>query len=200
MPTIQEIRKAAEEARLARDAVNNPGVSKEQLAAKHTKEQKAKEDAFLPKTEETVRYFCRIAGHRFIFEDGTEAIFAYGRLDIGPKTCPGTWRQYQKELNAILGKQTTIFLPDAPPLVAPEVIQNAKSELEIAEGEKQLLTGNVRVNQEMGAHVTTGAPTDVNQSTVDPSLQKAMLGALPSQVDAVNAALANQVGAASSIS
>jgi len=174
MATLKEIQLAAANAKLQREAVNAISNSQGDL---QQQEQKQPEQV---KKDENVRYFCKIAGHRFIFEDGTEAFFNYGRLDVGPKSYPTTWRQYQKELNAILGRQTTIFIPEVPPEVEPVVAQNAKSEAEIVAGEQKLLAGaNAKVSQEIATGGTNGAPTDVNQSTVDPALREAMMGTLP---------------------
>lgn len=199
MATLKEMQEAAQKKAAERAAVNAGAKEQQKQEALVAKEDHKKEVS-----EGNIRYFCKIAGHRFIFEDGQEAFFNYGRLDVGPKSHPGTWRQYQKELNAILGKQTTIFVPEVPPEVAPVVSQNAKSEAEIADAEQKLLAGagaNARIQQEIGTTGTSGAPTDVNQSTVDPALRAMMLGTLPlTDGNAEALAAANNMGAASSIS
>lgn len=168
------------------------------------------EDSAVQKTK---RYYSKIAGSRFIFGNGQEITFFFGRADIGPDMPGGMdiyqhtnpdgkhavnglqcWQVYQQELNAILGKQTNIYLPEVMPIDAPNVSQNAKSEAEIAAGEAALKAGSaVKTQQEMGAFQGTGAPTDVNQSTVDPAIRAAMMG---NAVDSTNAeALAAQMNA-----
>lgn len=149
------------------------------------------------------RYFCKVAGMRFIFEDGVEGYFHFGRLDVGPETFPDNWKQYQKELNNILGKQTNIFIPEALPMEAPVVTQNAKSEAEIAAADAAIIKGakgQVNIKEEIGTAGTSGMPTDVNQSTIDPALQAAMMGANVIKGNAEEIAAQRNAGAAGSVS
>lgn len=181
MATLAELKAAADLKRAQVAQKDAEAKLAEVTAPITTGARMLKEAEVVAKKDQSIRYFCKIPGHRFIFEDGTEGFFNYGRLDIGPEI-DSNWRQHQRELNAILGRQTTIFVPEVPPEVAPVVAQNAKSEKEIQEQENKLLSGqnpNVRVSQEVGqVAVDAGLPTDVNQSSIDPALQAAMMGTM----------------------
>ena len=143
-----------------------------------------------PAPTKSKRYFAKVASSRFIFSDGVEVFFHYGRLDIGPETHPDMWQAYQKELDAILGKNPMIFVDNNQIEKQPEVKQNAKSEAEVAAGDSAL-GGNVKVSQEIGQFTGTGQPTDPNQSTVDPTLRAAMMGPITTEGAADKAAQLN---------
>lgn len=116
------------------------------------------------------RYFAKCAGSRFCHTDGTETIFHFGRADI-----ENPW--HQKELDDILGKQTNIYIPDVvAPLPIEPVAMNAVSENELAESERKLVNARVAASDVGVTGNTDGRPTDVNQSTIDPNLQKAVMG------------------------
>lgn len=72
------------------------------------------------------RYFSNIPNQSFYFSDGVQGIFANGFMDIDNV-------RYQAELDAILGKQTTIYTKEKPHLEQPKVLQNAASEAEVAQ-------------------------------------------------------------------
>lgn len=138
---------------------------------------------------ETKRYFAKVASSRFIFSDGVEVFFHYGRLDIGPETYPNMWIAYQRELDAILGKNPMIFVTNDQLAADPIVAQNAKTEAEIAAVDATM--GGAKINQEMGTFSGSGTPTDPNASTIDPKLRAAMMGNITTEGAAEKAANLN---------
>jgi hypothetical protein len=162
-----------------------------------------------------VKYFSKISGSRFIFSDGTEAFFHFGRLVINAKNFPGIykaphkehpqtvdsgrpkWQVYQDELDAVLGVNPNIFTEASLQTlekVEEKVPQNAATEAEVAAGEAALTgAGTVKVSQEIGAAGSNGQPTNVNESTIDAKLAKAQQNA---SVVGPGAAVAERVAAA----
>lgn len=116
------------------------------------------------------RYYARVSGSRFCHDDGTETYFLHGFADVSVL-------EHQKELDAIIGKNPNIYLPDKLPEALPEVKQNALSEAELTAAERALagVTGNTA--QEMGpVGDQAGKLSDANASTVDADLQRAVFG------------------------
>lgn len=145
------------------------------------------------------RYFSKINGSRYVFSDGTEATFAYGRLDVNAKAFPGTykaghkehpstvdngrpkWHVYQDELDAILGSNPIIFTQESLQSLVDQnepVVQNASTEAEVAKTEANLATaGATKTSQEMGTGtVSVPSEADVSKSTLDPTLLRAAAG------------------------
>lgn len=143
-------------------------------------------------------FFARLAHSKFIFSDNVEVIFAFGRLEVSPKTFPGTfqrptghgqqphpdngrpkWQVYMEELNAIVPPQGTnpnIFTQDTweklEELPVPD--QNAVDEVTLAQAENQITrTGNIKVEQQTGAVAIGGAPVSANVSSIDQELLNA---------------------------
>lgn len=94
----------------------------------------------MAKTKTTPKtYYATVANSRFVYVDGTEEYFIGGRAVVDIK-------EHQVELDAILGKNPTIYVQEALPVPFPQVPQNAKSEKEIEEGDKSLQAGgNIKV-------------------------------------------------------
>lgn len=198
MTTIAEI-KAAAAARnkAATNSGNAAATLKEQLQA-----EKPAEIAI--ESAGTKRYFNKIPSSRFIFSDNVEVFFHYGRLEIGPDnvdypSMKTMWRAYQKELDAILGSNPSIFVVNNQIEKMPDVKQNALSEAEVAAQDATLKLGSViKTQQEIGTNAnTTGAPSNVNESTVDPAIRAAMLGQITTE-GAADRAASQTAGAASS--
>lgn len=180
------------------------------------------------------RFFAKIPGSRFVFSDGEEAVFAHGFCDLNELTVQGEYsvpnenqncihngkprlQVYLMELNAILGKNPNIFVPEK----LPEKMElngkipvttksgrvydtpanpgaNASTEIEIQQAEAATrAAGTVRVQQQTDVP-GSGMPSPVEQSTVDVDLQAAMLGAtkMPPQVIGPGASKAAELRAA----
>lgn len=145
--------------------VNLKGMSREELIALS-----AQVGSALGQTAiKGKRYFAKAAGSRFCFEDGTEIVFYFGRADIESLV-------HQKELDAILGKQTNIFIPDVPPASTEEVKMNAVAEVDLAQAERGLAGAKVSGDLNL-SNTPAGVASDVNQSTLDPKLQQEVMGA-----------------------
>lgn len=137
-------------------------------------------------------YFSRAPHSRFIFSDCTDLIFAFGRAEVGPKTHHGTFSHptvadhkdngkelylvYQRELDAILGRQGNIYTQESIAPEDPKPPVPGATEAEVAEAERKLIGVNGRTEQEVGP-ITVGAglPTDPNASSLDLDLQRAMM-------------------------
>lgn len=141
----------------------------------------------------TKRFFCRVPNSTFIFSDGTVAVFNHGFVDISEKSAPGRFlvppsaatafnngrpkhEVYQEEIEAIIGRNTNIFIQDAPPQDNPPVPQNARGESEVLAAEAAAARLRTTTSQETGPINVTG-PSDVNANTMDPDLQRAMFEA-----------------------
>ena len=115
------------------------------------------------------RYFSNIPNQSFYFSDGVQGIFANGFMDVDSL-------RYQAELDAILGKQTTIYTPEKPHMEQPKVMQNAATEAEIAQA-----TQNIQ-----GKVVTT-----IDTAGIDNDLAKQMQNATFDSEAAADQANAN---------
>lgn len=149
-----------------------------------------------------MRFYAKIAGSRFIFSDGTEAVFGHGFIDINEQTCPGEYEVsvdnqnsrkngrkkvdvYQQELIEILGKNPNIYVPEKLPEkmevkgTKVDPAANAFTEVELAQKEREVelaAKGNVRVEQQVGnAGVGAGIASHPDVSTVDPEIAAEML-------------------------
>lgn len=176
MASIAEI-KAAAAAKTAALTAANPGNAAAELK-KQIAETKPPEE--VKQATGTKRYFAKVASSRFIFSDGVEVFFHWGRLDVGPDnksypTMKDMWPAYQRELDAILGNNPMIFVNNDQIIADPKVEQNAKTDGEVANLESSL-GANVKIKQEIGTTIGSGMPSDVNQSTVDPRIRQAMMG------------------------
>jgi hypothetical protein len=194
-----------QQAKLKREAAQRAQQGNTAQQNQAQKPQQAEEIAVV-QGEKT--YYARVANSKFIFSDGQEAYFAHGKLVISEKTAPGIyrcenknsshwdkngqlkWKVYQSELDEILGRNPNIYVPDDLSLEdLPKPAQNAKSESEIAAGERQMNNaGNqVRVSQEMGqANNGNGLPSDVAIGSVDMQLvEAARLSGAASSVSSV---------------
>lgn len=119
---------------------------------------------------EKKRYYARVAGSRFCFDDGSEIYFLHGFADVAIL-------EHQKELDAIIGKNPNIYLPDKLPEALPEVKQNALSEAELTSAERALAGVTGKTAQDIGpVSDQAGKPSDPNASTVDADLQAAVFG------------------------
>lgn len=202
MSSIAEI-KAAAAAKTAALLAQSPGNAAANLAAE------IRASAPVVASNEPTksrRYFSKIAGSRFIFSDGVEVYFLFGRLDVGPEntnypTMEVMWKAYQKELNAILGKNPMIFVAEVDKTEKlPEVEQNALTAQELQAREANLAGLPQRASGAKDANLGNGLPTDVNQSTVDPRLRAEMFGntgtitteGAKEQADKLNAGAASQ--------
>lgn len=181
MPSIADI-KAAAAAKTAALMKSSPGNAAKNLAEELAKDKPVE----IPKESTgTRRYFNKIPSSRFIFSDGVEVYFHFGRLDVGPenKAYPSMvtmWKAYQQELNAILGNNPSIFVTNDEIETPPEVKQNAVGEGDVVQADSNL-PKNAKIRQEIGNVVGTGQPTDVNQSTTDPALRAAMMGPITTE-------------------
>lgn len=119
-------------------------------------------------------YYAKLHYSRFIFEDGTELYFQPAGNVIGPGSHPN-WKQYQKELDAIIGKNPNIYTIDSKleptPITArndPKI--NAKSTMEIALADRNLAGTTQRVRQQTGPIMVNSDPTSADASSLDMSL------------------------------
>lgn len=142
-------------------------------------------------------FFARIPHSKFIFSDNVEAIFAFGKLEVSPKTFPGIfncptghgqkenpnngklkWLVYLAELNAIVppnGQNPNIFTEDTwgqlEELPNPEI--NAVDEISLTQAENSIAAaGNTRVEQQSGPITIGGLPSNVGTSSLDADLLK----------------------------
>lgn len=131
-----------------------------------------------PPVSVPVRFFSRVAGSRYIFKNGTEALFIHGFYDVKDQ-------QELNELNELTEHGNPLIFRDPAKLekldhYVEQARAKAKAEKEILSEDQtlsQLTAGKVtKVQQETGGQVGTGQPTDVNMSTVDPQIQAAILG------------------------
>lgn len=152
-----------------------------------------------PNEEQGRTFYARIAHSKFIFSDGVEVIFAFGRLDVNAKTFPGKfnrptghmqqadeangtekWKVYLKELNAIVppqGNNPNIYTQDTwgeveqLPAVTELGTINAVNETELAIADSALSRAStVRVEQQFGQVTIGGAPTSADTSSIDKDL------------------------------
>lgn len=150
-----------------------------------------------------MRFLSKIPGSTYTFTDGHKVIFAHGFLDVNPENFPGVfnfsnpishdkhpmngkpkWEVYAEELNdLVINRNPLIFTQEtyklSEPLPKIEADKNAHSEASVASAETNLRNaagknGVTTGDANNGAVVTGGG--DVNQNTVDPMLQKVVLG------------------------
>lgn len=110
----------------------------------------------------TKTYYCRTPASRFIFSDGTEAYFSAGR----PAVLEVNSTAHQAELDAILGRQSQIYVQTEAELeVAPVVVVPAKSTAEVAKEDATMGIGNARTTQETGNSADAGIQQSFQQAT-----------------------------------
>lgn len=136
-------------------------------------------------------YFARTPHSKFIFSDGTEAIFHFGRLQVGPDTYPGDYNRppgygqqesknngrlkylvYQEELDAICppqGNNPMIFKQNnlgPEDFSLPDNLNPAKN---AATEDARMDMAGTRVTGE----VNNGTSGQNMNSTIDPDLMRA---------------------------
>jgi hypothetical protein len=146
----------------------------------------------------TKRFFSKVAGAKYIFADGHEIQFRHGHYDFDPEQHVGTVNipamngqlhqahgrpkaeVYFEELqylvtsgNPLIFDQDHLGGVSAPLPAEIDPSKNAHSEASIARVDAALANVKGRVTGEANA-AGNGAPTDVNQSTIDPALQRAV--------------------------
>jgi len=164
------------------------------------------------------RYFSRVPGATYIFQDGHQIFFNHGRFDFDAADYAGTflsgnekhplngqvkWKVYQDELEHLVKtKNPLIFDQGNLPtdLQLPKELdptRNAQSEASIQAIDATMRASrNIRETGDVNQSAQAGQVTDVNQSTVDITLQKAVLSpkmtgpGANSAVDAARAAAA----------
>lgn len=179
-------------------------AAKAQAAIKQQRENDAKKVAAALEVERANQqvngrtFYARIPHSKFIFSDNVEAIFAFGRLEVSPKTFTGKyhrptgpgmieskdngrprWEVYKEELEAIVppnGTNPNIFTQDTvdglEELKLPEI--NAVDETSILTTDAVIARGgNTKVQQQIGEVTIGGMPSNVNTSTLDGELLKA---------------------------
>lgn len=141
------------------------------------------------------RYFSKIPGSKYIFQDGSEIIFHHGRHDFNPDDYPGPFisqsekhplngqpkaKVYQDELeylcksgNPLIFDQgnipVDIKLPDRL-----DPTRNAQSEANVQRQDAALRTAGKVVEMGEVNSGGDGRPSDPNVSAVDPALQAAL--------------------------
>lgn len=154
---IAQQRLIANKAKQAEQTQGNEGFEQEKLPEKKSV---------------TKRFFARIPNSKFIFEDGTELIFYFGKADISNA-------QHIRELEAICPPKSTnpnIYTQDAPilpvKLAGSKVDPNRNAISEAERVRTELSMAGSKVSQETGP-IVIGGINSGEGSTIDQELMSA---------------------------